>query len=312
MVLTKDIINILNKPITYHERPGPAGSLYKYAKTEEIIQRLNEAFSYAWSSNVLEKEVVGDFIVLLIRLSITVDGAIIHKDAYGGSKVIKSRDTNVIMDLGNAYKSAFANALKGAAKQFGIGLSEWDEDDAVQQHQPNYDNRKNDYRTNVKSFTKSNTTKIKDNTKNDAGNVSSSTLVKIRSSADEKVDTNDLLERAKNFISNRKNADSELRNAEVFVPPKEKEVLFGKEKIENKEEKFNPFPSANADIPITDIQIAAIEKLCSFSNYEELSVISEARKDNVLRDSVKTFKELNQKEGASMIRFLMHKKTANA
>jgi hypothetical protein len=124
MAFSNETVELLTKGVPFYDRQGPKGVKFKYVKTEDVIQRLNEAFGHAWSSDVVKSETSGDFVVVLVRL--TANG--ISKAAYGGAQAIRSRKDNSIMDLGNVYKSAFANALKGAAKQFGVGLYEEEEE----------------------------------------------------------------------------------------------------------------------------------------------------------------------------------------
>lgn len=118
---------ILRKPVASHSRRGPSGS-YSYHKGSDVIRRLNEAFGHCWSSEKLESEVVEDQVLMLVSLTVYMDGDTITHQGYGSADIKRRNNDKKIVSIGNDYKSAFTNALKKAAEQFGIGLGDEDEE----------------------------------------------------------------------------------------------------------------------------------------------------------------------------------------
>ena len=104
------------------DRQGKAHVMFfHYVETAVVIERLNQVFGHAWNFEVVETQQIDKQILLRGRL-IACD---ITKTAYGGA-AIGVGDENVI----NAYKSAVGDAIKLCAKQFGIGLHLWMDDES--------------------------------------------------------------------------------------------------------------------------------------------------------------------------------------
>lgn len=133
--LNEKICDKLNKPVPTHTRQGQGGT-FSYHKGSDVIRRLNEAFSHCWSSEKLETEVVEDQVLMLVALSVFIDGDTVMHHGYGSADIARGRGNSKIMNIGNTYKSAFTNALKKAAEQFGIGLE--DESTVSNKPAPNY------------------------------------------------------------------------------------------------------------------------------------------------------------------------------
>jgi hypothetical protein len=100
------------------KRTGFGGIQLDYIEGASVIQRLNDCFNLAWSFQIVEWKLIESDIVVLGRLS--AHG--IQKDAFGGSKVTLSKDTNKILDLGSDIKAAATDALKKCSTLFGVGL----------------------------------------------------------------------------------------------------------------------------------------------------------------------------------------------
>lgn len=115
--------DILRKPLTSHQRRGPGGN-YSYHKGSDVIARLNDAFGHCWSSERVEVEVIEDQVLILVCLTVYIEGDAVVHHGYGSADIARGRNDNKIVNIGNSYKSAFTNALKKAAEQFGIGLGE--------------------------------------------------------------------------------------------------------------------------------------------------------------------------------------------
>lgn len=125
-------IDILRKEIEVHYKQGPNNIKYPYVIGKDVISRLNEAFQHDWSSKVIDT--IKDDNTVIIRLQIT-HGDISH-EGFGGGTIMRysgGQNAGKPIDMANAYKSAFTNALKKAAEQFGIGLVDDDDDVAPAQ-----------------------------------------------------------------------------------------------------------------------------------------------------------------------------------
>lgn len=111
---------VLQRDMTSHSRRGPGGT-YSYFKGSDVIKRLNDAFSHGWSSEKLEDHTIEDQVLLLVAVTAsTKEGDVITHQGYGSAQIAKKQGK--IIDIGNVYKSAYTNAIKKAAEQFGIGL----------------------------------------------------------------------------------------------------------------------------------------------------------------------------------------------
>lgn len=101
-------------------RPS-GGGMVKYVEVGYVIGELNNAFGPFWEWKIIDKTVgAGD---IWVQGELTVkdqtSGFSITKTGFGGSKVKKTKDGN-IMNIGNDLKAASSDALKKAASLFGI------------------------------------------------------------------------------------------------------------------------------------------------------------------------------------------------
>jgi len=114
-------IEILNGELASHFKPGPGKAKYRYVKGEDVISRLNLAFAHSWSSKVEQVYENGNQIIVLV--AVEAQGSVHH--GFGGAEIAVYKDgprKGQPVDMSNTYKSAFTNALKKAAEQFGVGL----------------------------------------------------------------------------------------------------------------------------------------------------------------------------------------------
>lgn len=120
---------ILRRELPLHTRRGQGGT-YKYHKGSDIIRCLNDAFGHSWSSEKIEEKVLDEQVLILAALTVmTEQGDTIVHHGYGSADIKRHSSTGKVLNIGNVYKSAFTNAVKKAAEQFGIGLGEDDEDE---------------------------------------------------------------------------------------------------------------------------------------------------------------------------------------
>lgn len=101
------------------------GTTLTYIPVSEVIARLNRCFGVnGWSSEIIkcERDVLDpDFILAHVRLTIGEPNWGVRKDGFGGQKVKRTRQGEIV-DLGDEFKGAVSDALKKAAQQLGIAL----------------------------------------------------------------------------------------------------------------------------------------------------------------------------------------------
>jgi len=112
-----EIANILNKPFdttVIKTRKNRYGESLNYVEGSHYIRRLNEAFGYNWSFEIVDMKVLKDEVIVLGKL--TADG--ITKMQYGTS----GESANDDRLFGDKVKAAGTDALRKCASLFGLGL----------------------------------------------------------------------------------------------------------------------------------------------------------------------------------------------
>lgn len=132
----KNILDILNKPFPPEKIKTRKGSWdkekakfleYSYVSSDDIAERLREAFGLSWSTKVVmppsakpedfmvendgKKEIV---MSAIIEYTDPATGSVYAQTGFG-SQQLKG------MDFGNAMKSALSKAISNAAKKLGVG-----------------------------------------------------------------------------------------------------------------------------------------------------------------------------------------------
>lgn len=134
--MNKELMEKLYESFELREREGVGGMKFKYIPAHDVIDRMNKIFEGRWSTEVTSQERVDDFVVVRVRVSIydsNGDRWFAH-DGYGSSSVARYKggmNAGQIIDLGNAYKSAEAKAIKNACTRWGVGLFLEVEDEEV-------------------------------------------------------------------------------------------------------------------------------------------------------------------------------------
>lgn len=125
--MKNDLIEKLYASFDLKEREGLGGMRFKYISSKDIIDRMNKVFGGCWSTTVTSQKRMDDFVV--VRVSVLVfdqetDRVFTH-DGYGSSPIARytsGQRSGQIINLGNAYKAAAADAIKNACKKWGVGL----------------------------------------------------------------------------------------------------------------------------------------------------------------------------------------------
>ena len=111
-------------------RKMPGGKQADYVEGSSVIRRLNECFGTEWSFEVKEHKMVESQIIVLGRLLYPKeDGSLGWKEQWGGSEVMRFRESKQIVNLGNDIKAATTDALKKCATLAGIALHLYEQDE---------------------------------------------------------------------------------------------------------------------------------------------------------------------------------------
>ncbi len=125
--MKEEVINSLYGSFELKERRGLGGMTFKYVPSTDIVDRMNRVFNGNWSTEVVSQERADDFIVVRVRVTAfdSETGRVFSHDGYGSSLVARyseGQKSGQVIDLGNAYKSAEAKAIKNACTRWGVGL----------------------------------------------------------------------------------------------------------------------------------------------------------------------------------------------
>ena len=125
--MNEDVLKQLYETFTLSEREGQGGMKFKYVPNEDVVNRMNKIFMGNWSTEVRDKDIVDDQVVLEVRVSITdPDDSKVHTHTGFGSQQImrytKGPNAGKIIDIGNAYKGALSKAIVNACTRWGVGL----------------------------------------------------------------------------------------------------------------------------------------------------------------------------------------------
>jgi hypothetical protein len=105
-------------------RKGRGGN-YAYVRWQDVADRMNEAFGVMWSSEVIMQDIIGNNVIVRVRVSVfhPDTGVFSKQEGFGGAP---NDDRN---EAGNPFKAAYSKALKDACKKWGLGLFLEEEDD---------------------------------------------------------------------------------------------------------------------------------------------------------------------------------------
>jgi hypothetical protein len=100
------------------QRKGRNNMTLDYIETHSVIQRLNDALDGNWSFEIVEFQQMGEEAVVLGKL--TADGIV--KQQFGSATIVRAKNTNEIISIGDDFKSATSDCLKKCATLLGVGL----------------------------------------------------------------------------------------------------------------------------------------------------------------------------------------------
>lgn len=114
-------------------RKGRNGMMLDYIQIPNVIRRLNAAFEYYWSFEIVSFEIMDTEVVVQGKL--TAEG--MTKSQFGSSLITKSRQNGEKIAIGDDMKSAGSDALKKCATLFGIALHLYSESEAATESETN-------------------------------------------------------------------------------------------------------------------------------------------------------------------------------
>ena len=120
--------DILDKPFTkgqIKQRLGAFGQVLDYVSGFDVITRLNNCFDAKWSFEVVSHDIHDDEVIVLGKLC--ADG--VTKVQFGGSRIVKDKETGEPSNLSDALKSSATDSLKKCASLLGIGLHLYDKEE---------------------------------------------------------------------------------------------------------------------------------------------------------------------------------------
>ena len=115
--MKKEIFEGFYKKFNVKTRQG-RGGVYPYVPADDITDRMNRLFEGNWSSMVTYQDVIGDEIIIRVRVEITdpSNNIMYFHEGFGGHKI------NPTDEPGNGFKSAYSKALVNACRRWGVGL----------------------------------------------------------------------------------------------------------------------------------------------------------------------------------------------
>jgi len=123
--MKKEIFEGFYKKFNVKTRQG-RGGVYPYVSADDITDRMNRLFEGNWSSMVTYQDVIGDEIVIRVRVEVSdaETNSVYFHEGFGGHKI------NPTDEPGNGFKSAYSKALVNACRRWGVGLFLSDDENA--------------------------------------------------------------------------------------------------------------------------------------------------------------------------------------
>jgi hypothetical protein len=123
----EDILKKLYETFKLSSRQGTGGMTFKYVPNEDVINRMNSVFSGNWSTEIRDKEVVDDQVIVEVLVSVSdpTEGVVYKHTGFGSQQIMRYNsgpNQGKIIDIGNAYKGALAKAIVNACTRWGVGL----------------------------------------------------------------------------------------------------------------------------------------------------------------------------------------------
>jgi hypothetical protein len=115
--MKKDVLTRPFTPEQIKQRPGQHGKILSYVDVAAVTERLNEAFEFLWTFEIVRHDVQDREVIVLGKL--TADG--VTKMAFGGATITVDNQGKVV-SLADDLKAAASDALKKSASLLGVAL----------------------------------------------------------------------------------------------------------------------------------------------------------------------------------------------
>lgn len=298
--MKKETIDYLYKPFDVLTKPGGGG--YKYIKSQDVIDRMNRAFSGNWSTNVLYQDIVEDTVIIRVNVCARTDEGEFCHDGYGSS-VIKRFNSGPNkgkpVDLGSVFKAANSMAIRNACTRWGVGLYLEEQEDQ-------------DVNSDIPSFVQKDTPAITQEPKSFEKEVNQfeNTFIPPKTNlgaipaplVENKKDNNTFVPppfpvEPNNTVNNAVPKEQAIKENNLLFP---KVPFPGGGSIPT-----NNTPKINADDPsISDVQKAAIDSLLSIGGVDYKDLVTRAFSDKGLSvDRVPEKEELTYQQAVTVIKF---------
>ncbi len=112
-----DIFNGFYDKFDVKTRPGRGGT-YAFVSADDVTDRMNKLFKGDWSSMVTFQDIIGDNVIVRVRIEVRDPGSgnVYFHEGYGG----QANDASA--EAGNVFKSAYSKAIVSACRRWGVGL----------------------------------------------------------------------------------------------------------------------------------------------------------------------------------------------
>lgn len=101
-------------------RPAKGGGTWRYVSGGYVKKVLNLLFGWDWDFEILSETVYDDEVVVKGKLTCRTNGKTIIKTQFGNKDIIRKKETQTPLSIGNDLKSAATDALKKCAAEIGI------------------------------------------------------------------------------------------------------------------------------------------------------------------------------------------------
>ncbi|MGD9157231.1 MAG: hypothetical protein PVG39_02380 [Desulfobacteraceae bacterium] len=125
--MDNNILDCLYADFDVKERIGTGNTMYKYIPNEDVIDRMNKVFQGCWDTEVIQKEIIEDQLILELRVYVLdpTTNQKFFQTGFGSHHIARYKsgpNTGKIIDIGNVFKSASAKAIVNACTRWGVGL----------------------------------------------------------------------------------------------------------------------------------------------------------------------------------------------
>lgn len=128
MALTDLAKTVIERPLPkekVRQRPGKGGLTFDYVTPDFVIDLLNEAFEYRWSTDIFHQVMLGDTALVGVRITVwDAEGNPIVKSQFGSCDVGRG------MGPGEAFKGAASDGMKKAATLLGVAIELYQDEES--------------------------------------------------------------------------------------------------------------------------------------------------------------------------------------